>query len=220
MAIVGCGGGDPAAGAAPTAGGGAPALSTKVDFEPTADAGVSVKVGDPTKLAGLLVSKSGPGFRRDPFGLLPVEGQFEMSQRAAKFADENGFSFDYEAPEEKDDTPVLEPQPYRRVAGIVVSGEGILALIDMGDGQFQTVRPGQKIGEWIVVSIDEEAVTIRRPGNKLPREIRVPLEQPAPGRGGNDGGGGNSDGTAGGRTPGGGNPRGNRGGGGAAGSDL
>lgn len=225
FALVGCGGGaeDTAAGTTtPTPATGVANTTPRVDFEPNADAGVAFKMADPTKLIGLLASNGGRSARRDPFGLLPVEAAFEQSQRAAKFTeDAGGFTFDYEAPPEKDDTPVLEPQPYRRCAGILVGESGISALIDMGDGQFQNVRPGQKIGEWTVVAIDEEGATIRRPGNKLPREVRVPLEQPAPGQGGgNDGGGANPGGTAGGRNPGGGNPRGNRGGGGAAGSDL
>jgi bifunctional DNA-binding transcriptional regulator/antitoxin component of YhaV-PrlF toxin-antitoxin module len=71
---------------------------------------------------------------------------------------------------------VIEPQPFRRLAGIMV-GDSVLAIIDMGDGNLQIVRPGQQIPgtEWTVASIDEEKAVLRRSGNKKPKEVVVPL---------------------------------------------
>jgi hypothetical protein len=67
--------------------------------------------------------------------------------------------------------PVVEPQPYRRLSGIVV-GDSVLALIVMGDGAGpQIIRPGLRIpnSPWRVISIDEEQAVLRRDGDVLPR---------------------------------------------------
>lgn len=225
--LAGCGGGGggtadgggAVGGATPAPGAGSPAAAAGgtmpgVDFRPNAEAGVEFKYSDPTAFVKMVASKSAPS-RRDPFALLPVEANYEASQRAERFLSEaGGFTFNYEAPEEKDDTPVLEPQPYRRLAGVIIGENGVIALIDMGDGQTQTVRPGQKVGEWVVVSIDPDRAVLRRPGNKLPREISVPLAGPQVGGGGGGEQGGGAPGR--GAGPGGGA----RGGGGKSNQDL
>jgi hypothetical protein len=79
-----------------------------------------------------------------------------------------------------------------------VVGDSVLALIDMGNGTTELIRPGQRIpgSEWTVVSIDEEKAILRRGGNRLPRQVTVRLELPPPGFGG----GGNTGGFPGGPT--------------------
>lgn len=198
LAVVGCGGETPE----PVASG--PLPVPKIDFKPNAPAGIPISVGGPESLAGLIALKS-PVSRTDPFALLPAEGKFETAQLAESVVENaGGFSFIYEAPPVVDTTPVMEPQPYRRLAGILVA-DSVTALIDMGDGQpMQIVRPGQTIGEWTVVSIDEDKAVLRRSGNKLPREIVVRLESPDVTRGGGstpppNQGGGNRGGGRGGR---------------------
>lgn len=202
-----------------------PPIVKKLDFEPNAAAGLPVPVNADIDLKTLMAMKAGRG-RRDPFALLPAEIEYEKSQRAAYLvANSGGFGFYYDEPPVVDDRPVVEPQPYRRLAGIIV-GEAITVLIDMGDGQgFQIARPGSRLGEWTVVAIDEEKAVLRRGGNKLPKTIEVYLADPQPAGGGGEQGGGQ----AGGRTPGGegdsgdlpgGGRRNPRGGGGRSGNDL
>jgi hypothetical protein len=73
-------------------------------------------------------------------------------------------------------------------------GTSVLAMIDMGDGRIEIVRPGQEIGEWTVVSIDLEKAVLTRKGSKKPHTIEVPLQKPLGGLlnpgGGNRGGNG------------------------------
>ncbi|MBC8065998.1 MAG: hypothetical protein H7Y17_14285 [Chlorobia bacterium] len=186
-------------------------------FDPDVDAGwgKGVAYGPPTLVAELKTRNSGnrgQSFspRNDPFALLGEERAFEVSQTSERFLTESGFSFDYEPPTPPDDREILEPQPYRRLAGVIV-GESVLALIDMGDGRLEIIRPGQRIpnSEWTVVSIDEDKAILKRTGNRLPRQIVVRLESPPfnPGQGGGGAGGpaGPTGGPGGGR-PGGGRP--------------
>jgi hypothetical protein len=203
-------------------------------FEPDVDAGwgKGVGFGDAKLVADLKARSSGnhgqsfaPRF--DPFALMAEERGFELSQTSERFAAESGgFSFDYVPPVDVVPTVVNEPQPYRRLAGVIV-GDSVLALIDMGDGRLEIIRPGQRIpnSEWTVVSIDEEKAVLRRSGNKLPRQITVRLESPPynPGQGGGGaaGGGGGAPGRPGmPGGPGGGGPtqQGGLGGGGGAAS--
>ncbi len=160
-------------------------------FEPNVDAGwKGVAQGDATLVANLktrTAGNHGQSFepRLDPFALLAEERAFEIRQTSERFLSETGFSFDYEEPPPTVDVEVQEPQPYRRLAGIIV-GESVLALIDMGDGRLEIIRPGQRIpnSEWTVVSIDEDKAILRRPGNRLPRQVVVRLESPPVGFGG------------------------------------
>lgn len=125
--------------------------------------------------------------RTDPFALKPNERQYDKEQEGFRIFGETGFSVQYEGPGEEvvkqEDIP--EPQPYRRLAGVVV-GDSILALIDMGNGTLEVIRPGQEIpnSEWRVISIDSEKAVLRRNGNRTPRQIIVRLESPPPGMGG------------------------------------
>lgn len=208
LSAVGCGGGDEVI----EAGGALPV--PKVTFKADAPAGIPVQYGAVDSLPKLVAAKS-VVVRSDPFSLLPSEAKFEKDQLAESVVQQaGGFAFIYEEPPVKDETPVMEPQPYRRIAGIVIA-DSVSALIDMADGKgFQIVHPGQQLGEWTVVSIDEEKAVLRRGGNKLPRQIEVRLESPDPTRGGGSGGG--QGGNQGGNNQGG-NRGGNRGGGPAQG---
>lgn len=173
-------------------------------FDPNVDAGwgKGVVVGDATLVANLKTRSSGnlgQSFspRSDPFALLSEERSFETRQTSERVLGEmGGWRFDYEAPAPVETSDAQEPQPYRRLAGVIV-GESVLALIDMGDGRLEIIRPGQRIpnSEWTVVSIDEDKAILRRGGNRLPRQIVVRLESPPAGFGG---GGGNGAGAPGG----------------------
>lgn len=190
------------------------------EFDPGVDAGWNKVVkGDATQLASLKTRTSGnhgQSFapRNDPFALMAEERAFHINQSSERVLSENGgFTMDYVEPPPPDTTEVIEPQPYRRLAGVIV-GESVLGLIDMGDGRpLEIIRPGQRIpnSEWTVVSIDEEKAILRRSGNRLPRQIVVRLESPPFNP--NQGGGGGPAGPGGpGFGPGGGGPGGRPGG--------
>ncbi len=148
---------------------------------------VSATVGFPVS-AGIYMESLIPlRPRSDPFALLPNEEKYEHQQMAAYFATTYGsWPLFYEGPLPEPAPPEIEPQPHRRLAGILI-GESVTALIDMGDGSLKEIHPGDVIpgSEWTVVSIDEEKAVLRRtvPG-KLPNEVIVRLEStsqpPAP----------------------------------------
>lgn len=154
-------------------------------FRPNVDAGIRVEVAsDPTRLANLVASRRF-GSRPDPFALLPAELAFERSQRAERFLQESGgWSIRYTPPEEETTQDTLEPQPYRRLAGVLV-GDTVSAILIMEDGRAEIVRPGMRIpnSEWTVASIDETRAVLTRTGNRLPRQIVVNLESPPAGLG-------------------------------------
>ncbi len=166
-------------------------------WTPHTNAGIPVTQGadaDGKVFKALAANKklqAGPA-RPDPFALTGLERQYDIKQTSYRVFAGPGF-FNEFTPEPPPDTtpPALEPQPYRRLSGIVV-GDSILGIIDMGNGTPpQVIRPGQQIpnSEWKVVSIDEEKAVLRRGGNVLPKEIVVRLESPP---GGAFGGGGNN----------------------------
>ncbi len=207
VASVGC--------APPPAEAPAPAPAVKApDIKMDVAAGIEVtQSADVNRLPKLYASASGKygPARRDPFALTGEEKNFDQAQTAERILAGGGFDqMHYEEPEDKEATLEIEPQPPRRLLGVIV-GDAVLALIDMGDGRPspELIRPGTKIpnSEWTVVSIDGDKAVLRRPGNKLPREITVKLEPPsALGGGGGVQGGpqGNPDGGPIGGAPGGG----------------
>lgn len=144
--------------------------------------------------------------RQDAFALMGAENAYEREQLTARlFGEVGNFQLLYQAPPPPpDEKQTYEPQPYRRVAGIIL-GDAVLALIEMEDGQVYDVRPGQQIpnSEWRVVSIDADKVILRRSGNKRPREISVRLESRPSGMPGYNNPGGTTGGTTGGGTGGG-----------------
>ena len=158
--------------------------------------------------------------RTNAFSLLPTEAKFNKEQTAARLVGElGGFGMFYEPPPPKPDLEeTIEPQPRRRLAGVLL-GASVIALIEMEDGKVYDVRPGSKIpnSEWTVVSIDEERAILRRGGTKLPKQVEVRLESRPIGSGGGNSGGGN---TGGGNTGGGGVPGPGKGGMGAGGGGV
>jgi hypothetical protein len=167
--------------------------------KPKAPAGVPLEPNNSMdNLKKLVAAKVFPA-RPDPFSLLSVEAQFDRDQASARFMQTQGFLTVWTPAEEMEETSVLEPQPPRRLAGVVVSNGAVLILIDMGDGRgMQLARAGSKLGEWTVVSIDTEKAILRRDPKKRPSEVLVPLASPldlgsptgapnAPGAGGRSG---------------------------------
>jgi hypothetical protein len=144
-----------------------------------------------TAVAGLPVKQgqaAAPKFvvraRPDPFALMPDEAAFERSQLAAYLSTTSGsFPMFYEGAPAEEAPPEVEPQPYRRLAGILI-GDSVTALIDMGTGQLIEIHPGMIIPgtDWMVVSIDSEKAVLRRVGStRLPNEVIVRLETAPPG---------------------------------------
>lgn len=161
---------------------GAPAVATSspAGYQYQSKVGVPLAGrGDPGMIPTLVSSRSFSS-RPDPFALLSQERIFDMSQRAERIQSEVGFSTMFEEPEvvvSIDDTP--EPQPYRRLAGILV-GDTVSAILIMENGDAHIVKPGTRIpnSPWRVVSIDEEKAVLRRAGTRKPTQIVVRLETP------------------------------------------
>lgn len=166
--------------AVPPSGAPAAPAAAPAGYQPTIKVGVPVnRSADPTLISSLSESRSF-GSRSNAFALLPQERSFDMSQRAERFAETIGWSQMFEEPEEvamPDDTP--EPQPYRRLAGILV-GDTVSAILIMENGEAHIVKPGTRIpnSPWRVVSIDQDKAILRRAGTRKPTQIVVALETP------------------------------------------
>lgn len=164
-------------------------------FRPDAKAGVRVDAPDPSKAASLWATTLTRSFnsRPDPFALQSKERSYENSQLSERiFGESGGWSLRFQPEPETITVPEAEPQPPRRLAGVIV-GDSVLALIDMGDGQLKLIAPGQDVDGWHVVSIDAEKAILTRSGNKLPKQITVRLQEPLS-NGGSGMGGGPGDG--------------------------
>jgi uncharacterized membrane protein YgcG len=190
---------------------------SNAEYTPSAVAGIRkdlTKSQDPNRLKGLIASTSRFGRRQNPFALSADELSFDKSQASEKFLAEDGnFGTRFELPEDKEPTVVaMEPQPYRRLSGIVI-GDAVYALLEE-NGVTTIIRPGMRIpnSSWRVASIDRDKAVFVRDGNTLPKEIEVRLEVAPPGFG--SGGGGA---VGGGAAGGGGRAGGGRAGGGPAG---
>ena len=149
------------------------------DYTPPADAGVPVQpLGDPATTWKSLIASHAFTARRDPFSLHPKERAFDAAQAMERvFSSTGGWSVRFVPKTEVAFIPRAEPQPYRRLAGVIV-GDSVLALIDMGDGRLELIRPGQMIRGWRVASIDSEKAILRRGGSVMPHEVVVRLESP------------------------------------------
>lgn len=192
------------------------------EYVPSAPAGVFkdiTKSLDPARNNPYISSTARFGRRSNPFALNAEEKAFDVAQAAERIVIEGGaFGSMYDEPEDKlPAAEPMEPQPYRRLSGILI-GDSVLAILEEGS-KSTIVRPGMMIPDtnWRVISIDRDKAILRREGStRLPREVEVRLEVGLPFQGGNGGfGGGAPQGGApqGGPPPGGG---GKRGGGGAA----
>lgn len=152
-------------------------------LHPAADAGIPVVVKpiDPgaTRMKRL-ARNANFGTRSDAFALLPMESKYEREQNGELILSTlGGFTTYFELPEEQpDESEIFDPQPPRRVSGIVL-GESVYAIIQMETGQTIIVRPGSKIQVgnvvWTVASIDEDKVVLRREGNRQPKTIIIRL---------------------------------------------
>jgi hypothetical protein len=191
------------------------------EYIPMASAGVQKDIAksmDPTRLNPYIASTARYGHRANPFALNASEKAFDIAQGSERVVIEGGaFGSLYEEPEDRLPTAEpMEPQPYRRLSGILI-GDSVLAILEEG-GKSTIVRPGMMIPDtnWRVVSIDRDKAVLRREGStRMPREVEVRLEIGLPFQGGNSGFGQQGQGQ-------GGNPSGppagggKRGGGGAA----
>jgi len=191
---------------------------------PNSDAGIGVSPSvDTTKLTKLVVARNSHGAfglsRSDPFALTTEEKSFENQQTVERFFAGNGFGTFVSEKEQVDEQfEPQEPQPYRRLSGIVV-GDSVLAILEEEGKTPLIITPGMMIPDspWRVVSIDQDKAILRRSGKTKPNQIIVRLEQPRfspAGAGGETGGPGSFPGGPGG--PGGfpGGPGGSRGPGG------
>ena len=158
-------------------------------FAPPSTAGLEVKQdADATKMAKLVAKEQSVGTfgsaRSDPFALTSAERNFETTQEAERvFAGPSGFTVELTPkPQVEDEAVAPEPQPYRRLSGIVV-GDSILAILEEEGKQPVIVTPGMKIpdSEWRVISIDQEKAVLRRSGKARPSQVIVRLEVPRPG---------------------------------------
>ncbi len=204
--LAGCGGG----GGAVTPTSTVPAVKP-ITFKAPVDAGVpvaqpegidAIQANGRTYRDDLLLLAARTPYHQvasNAFNLRSAERDYDNVQAMERVNTTQGpFSIIYQAPEDKTPISVLEPQPYRRLSGIVI-GEAVTALIEMGDGSTLLIHPGEKIpnSEWYVVSIDEEKAVLRRGGNKLPKQIVVRLESAPVGVGPNASQGGGNFGTGG-----------------------
>lgn len=166
-------------------------------YTPAASAGLPVTPDpDGTKLAKLVASRNAAGAfgtaRTDPFALTDAERRFETVQTSERFFNGNGgFSVQLtEKPQIEEQITPPEPQPYRRLSGIVV-GDSILAILEEEGKPPVIVTPGMQIpgSDWRIVSIDQDKAVLRRPGKTKPNQVIVRLESPPFGSGAPGGGG-------------------------------
>jgi len=123
--------------------------------------------------------------RRDPFAPLPEEVE---AMQADAFDPARYFVLASPPKPPKVELPEpFEPQPRRRVAGIII-GTTVSAILEQEGELPRIVYPGDMVGEFRVAAITETGLILRRSkGN--PREVRVPYEPPGNVGGGGGGGG-------------------------------
>ena len=119
--------------------------------------------------------------RQDPFRLLPQEVKFDREQKAERILAEGGsWSNMYEPTVDAEQVPKqLQPRPLWRISGIVVSENGIVALLDLGD-HAMVIRPGMKIdgSPFMVASIDAGGAVLRRLDGQEPNLVPIELSGP------------------------------------------
>lgn len=152
------------------------------DYTPPINVGKPV-APDPALAEDLLaqIQKNPVPARNDPFSLLGVERQYESQQASLRLM--SGMGFRGYVPEEETETepiPVNEPQPYRRLSGILV-GETVIGILEADDQTSSIlIRPGMDIPgtPWKVKSIDMDKAVLIRVGqpNVLPQQVTVKLE--------------------------------------------
>lgn len=143
-----------------------------------ADAGVPVNVATkPLVMASGEAADIHP--RYDPFGLLPNEIRYRTKQETERIVGQiGGFLPVRDLPEKKPKAPpIFESQPDRKYIGLIVAG-GIIGMIKMEDGRIYSLQPGEQIprSEWSLAYIDSTKAIIRRGGDKLPKEVILPIQ--------------------------------------------
>lgn len=149
---------------------------------PVAVAGLPQPQADPSIIRTVDVASYKVTPRPDPFALRSFEEQYETKENNERvFATTGSFFGPVFIPKpESVQIEKIEPQPFRRLAGVLV-GDSVMAIIDMGDGNpMQVIRPGMQIpnSPWRVVSIDAEKAVLRRSGFVKPNEVVVRLQSP------------------------------------------
>lgn len=132
-----------------------------------------------------IVSSAGRVYasRYNPFSLKSDEAIFETQIRYNLILNKLSPSYALELVAAPPEIPVelqpMEPQPYRRVAGVIF-GDSVRALIVEEGGRSYFVSPGDMIGDWLVASIDAEKVVLERDPRKRPNRLEIRVEsQPA-----------------------------------------
>ncbi len=152
------------------------------DYTPPINVGKPV-APDPALAMDLLaqIENTPVPSRNDPFSLLGVERSYEAQQSSMRLMSGMGFrGFTPEEEEATEPIPVNEPQPYRRLAGILV-GETVIGILEADDQSSSIlIRPGMDIPgtPWKVKSIDMDKAVLIRVGqpNVLPQQVTVRLE--------------------------------------------
>lgn len=121
-------------------------------------------------------------YRRDPFMLTTAEVKFDRLQRTERLLNEAGGYVNLFTPTmdiEFEPKP-LESKPLWRLSGVVVSEGGIVALLDMGNGQSRVIRPGLVLEgtPFVVQSLDRDRAILRRLDGKEPRLVSIELSGP------------------------------------------
>ncbi|MFQ3609855.1 MAG: hypothetical protein SNJ72_00020 [Fimbriimonadales bacterium] len=127
--------------------------------------------------------------RRDPFAYLPEENE---ALQADAFDPNRYFVLASPPRPPRVELPEpFEPQPRRRISGIVI-GTTVSAILEQEGEIPQIIQPGDTVGEFRVAAITPEGAILRRSrGN--PREVFVRYEPPSAG---GVGGGGRAGGFA------------------------
>jgi hypothetical protein len=115
------------------------------EYVPTAAAGVTKDISKSEAVGRYrpyILSTSRFGHRSNPFALNSEEQAFDRAQAAEKIVIDGGaFGSLYTLPDDKlDVAQPVEPQPYRRLSGILI-GDSVLAILEEG-GKSTIVRPG------------------------------------------------------------------------------
>ncbi len=160
---------------------------------PPAPMGMGASPTPPMTTAAAQPQAARPPFnpRRDPFAPLPEELE---AMQTEVFQPERYFVLASPPKPPRVELPEpFEPQPRRRVAGIII-GTTVSAILEQEGELPRIVYPGDMVGEFRIAAITESGLVLRRPrGN--PREVRVPYEPP--GGGSVTGGGGSGRGPGG-----------------------
>ena len=120
--------------------------ATPPPFQFKTKTGTPITMPQDPKLISSAVASRSFGTRADPFALLGPEHSFNQSQTSERVLVEiGGFATMYEpVPEVADQGEFVEPQPYRRLAGVLV-GDTVSAIIVMEDGSTHLIKPGMRI---------------------------------------------------------------------------